>query len=336
MKWIDVAKGMAIISVVIGHVVSSYQSSGLYMSSHLFQFSHHFVYSFHMALFMLVSGLLFSYAPKRKPDGVILQKIINYGIPYVTFSFVWWIMKCILASHTNTPVSIEDILLIPLYPISFMWYIYALLLMQILQVIIGERGRGFQILHVSAALLLMLAAPLLSERFAAIDFEDLVICDVIKFYVYFLVGVYFGKDLVDWLEKSNMAGVACVSGICLVAANVLTYAAPDLGNSVVKCIVALDGCVFLIAAAHLMDKNRVLNALGRRSLAIYVLHGLAIAGTRSLLVRFWRWSDCGGLVPWVICTIAGVILPLAAYELSTRIWRLDFFFTPGKYIRIKK
>ena len=58
IKWIDTAKGIAIVLVVIGHVVQSYHNVNLYEDSVLFNFSSRFVYSFHMPLFMLVSGML--------------------------------------------------------------------------------------------------------------------------------------------------------------------------------------------------------------------------------------------------------------------------------------
>lgn len=58
IKWIDTAKGVAIILVVIGHVVQSYHNVHQYENSFLFNFSHRLAYSFHMPLFMIVSGML--------------------------------------------------------------------------------------------------------------------------------------------------------------------------------------------------------------------------------------------------------------------------------------
>ena len=58
IAWIDIAKGIAIIFVVIGHVVQSYHNVHEFEDSLLFNFSHSFAYSFHMALFMMLSGVL--------------------------------------------------------------------------------------------------------------------------------------------------------------------------------------------------------------------------------------------------------------------------------------
>lgn len=69
IHWIDIAKGMAIIFVVIGHVAVSYHNVHQYEDSMLFNFSHLFVYSFHMALFMMLSGLLIGKQINGKPYG---------------------------------------------------------------------------------------------------------------------------------------------------------------------------------------------------------------------------------------------------------------------------
>ena len=150
VHWIDLSKGIAIILVVIGHVVSSYHEAGLYQDNHLFNFSHQFAYSFHMALFMILSGYLASKGKKRGTRSQqALQKLINYGIPYVIFSVIWVSMKLLMAGHTNSAVSVKDLLFIPVYPISFMWFIYALIFMQVIQVFVNPKsivGKGIHLL----------------------------------------------------------------------------------------------------------------------------------------------------------------------------------------------
>ena len=80
IHWIDMAKGMAIIFVVIGHVVVSYHNVHQYENSLLFNFSHQFVYSFHMALFMMLSGILIGKRTNSKPSGGgILTKSLPMG-----------------------------------------------------------------------------------------------------------------------------------------------------------------------------------------------------------------------------------------------------------------
>lgn len=70
---IDVAKGIAILLVLLGHSIqyasgASYYSSGAFYSNWFFKF----IYSFHMPLFMVISGYLFSFSIRRKTSKTII------------------------------------------------------------------------------------------------------------------------------------------------------------------------------------------------------------------------------------------------------------------------
>lgn len=67
--WVDVARGIGILAVVVGHV----WTRGL---------PHTITYSFHMPLFFLLSGYLF----KRKPAGEFSRRLlISQGLSYLAF-----------------------------------------------------------------------------------------------------------------------------------------------------------------------------------------------------------------------------------------------------------
>ncbi|MCM1135406.1 MAG: acyltransferase family protein, partial [Clostridium sp.] len=151
--WIDIAKGIAIILVVVGHVNGSYYAAGQYLNSTLFNFSTQFIYSFHMALFMFLSGLVFHKSENRRNQ--IKKILLNRGVVYITFSFLWWFFKIILNSFTNSPLNPKDILLIPIFPISFMWFIYALLIMEIVQVFLSELSIRGEVVQIIVSLILL-------------------------------------------------------------------------------------------------------------------------------------------------------------------------------------
>lgn len=142
-NWIDLSRGLTIVLVVIGHVISSYHESGLYRDSVLYNFTTQFIYSFHMPLFMMVSGYLYSKSNHKDKGYEIRKRLLSYGIPYIVFTVLWILMKLVFASVTNSNVSLMNIPRAIFYPVSFMWFIYALLIMQIIQILIGnvnERG----------------------------------------------------------------------------------------------------------------------------------------------------------------------------------------------------
>lgn len=128
--------------------------------------------------------------------GGYFNKIIAYGIPYLFFSFIWWAFKMIFSGNVNSTLTLSDLLLIPLYPISFMWFLYALLIMVLLQIWIGgQRSKVFVTGHILMALVLYFIQPYLGNTLKSVRFDDLVVSDVMKNYVYFLIGVY-GSEVI--------------------------------------------------------------------------------------------------------------------------------------------
>lgn len=76
-QWVDSARGIAIVLVVIGHVVASYHEADLYTDNALYNFISQFVYSFHMALFMIVSGYLYSRSHHTNKSVEIKKRLLS-------------------------------------------------------------------------------------------------------------------------------------------------------------------------------------------------------------------------------------------------------------------
>lgn len=335
IHWIDIAKGMAIIFVVIGHVVVSYHNVHQYENSMLFNFSNQFVYSFHMALFMMLSGLLVGKQPDRKTSwGGYYNKIIAYGIPYLFFSFIWWAFKMLFSGHVNSTLTIRDLLLIPLYPISFMWFLYALLIMVLIQIWIGgRRSKAFKVGHILIALILYYIQPYFGNILKGISFNDLVVSDVMKNYVYFLIGVY-GSQFILSNQYRRMPVLALFLGGLLVAGNVAKYQHVDFTKYIIfKLLLALIGCCFFMLLGRIINRSRILEYVGENSLPIYVLQGLCIAVVRQGMQLLTHGAELNEWVAWSICVLLGTIIPLFIYWISTKVWKFDFVFRPTKYIK---
>ena len=58
IDWVDYAKGIGILLVVYGHLLSSVFHKGIQIPKHFFELSDSIVYSFHMPMFFFLSGLL--------------------------------------------------------------------------------------------------------------------------------------------------------------------------------------------------------------------------------------------------------------------------------------
>lgn len=84
---LDVAKGILIILVVLGHGIqfslgAEYTMSETFFDDIVFKS----IYSFHMPLFMIISGYLFYHSNKNNFKTLAASKLIAIGIPMITFN----------------------------------------------------------------------------------------------------------------------------------------------------------------------------------------------------------------------------------------------------------
>lgn len=78
IKWIDNAKGCAIILVLLGHFLSCTKLTAI-------------IYAFHMPLFFFLSGLVFRIDKYTSFKGFLIRKIKTLMIPCVLFNFIYWL-----------------------------------------------------------------------------------------------------------------------------------------------------------------------------------------------------------------------------------------------------
>ncbi len=324
INWIDIYKGFLIVLVVIGHVISSYEGAGV--SNSLYKALFSIIYSFHMACFVFISGFLCNIKNNTSKAKQIKKRMITYGIPYIIFSFIWIVFKMVFSKYVNTTVGVIDLINIFIIPVSFMWYLYALLLMNIVQIIIEKSNSRIVIILSITALLLK---PIIVAYFPG--FKDLIICDFMSFWFYFVLGHYYGQFIINIMTSKKW--LIIISVLLFVTTNCLLQMPLQLFKSYISIASALSGIVLLVAFFKKIKRCEILNYLGNKSLSIYVLQGIVIAATRVLLGKISIYNDSLGIVNLIICTISGIIIPLAIEKVCSKMWKFDFIFYPNKYIK---
>lgn len=106
---VDIAKGVAILFVVIGHLLQYNTvdaSNGVCFN---------WIYSFHMPLFMLLSGYVATFSRDKIKDfhSFVSKKAVRLLLPYAFWSFVInpWILKGLRGTELFSWV--VDVLLLP-------------------------------------------------------------------------------------------------------------------------------------------------------------------------------------------------------------------------------
>lgn len=82
IEWIDIAKGIAILAVVVGHTLGPYNG----------QFFGSLIFAFHMPIFFMLSGYLYHSRPARQE---CQRGIINLLLPYLATAVVLLVVSAI-------------------------------------------------------------------------------------------------------------------------------------------------------------------------------------------------------------------------------------------------
>lgn len=79
IEWLDIARGIAIILVVVGHSPATIGMKSL-------------IYSFHIPLFFFLSGFVFNQQKYKEPKDFFAHKIKTLILPYFIFSFIEYLI----------------------------------------------------------------------------------------------------------------------------------------------------------------------------------------------------------------------------------------------------
>lgn len=126
---LDIAKGLLIILVVLGHAIQysfgiEYTKSEDFFSNIVFKT----IYSFHMPLFMLISGYLFHNSNKKDFKTLMVTKLIAIGIPMISFIILCNFYTEIKYLRDYDFTGLFLFILIQIYRGGTMWFLFSLLL----------------------------------------------------------------------------------------------------------------------------------------------------------------------------------------------------------------
>ena len=293
-QWVDVSRGLGIILVVYGHILFAHFGSDqpAWVKAQVA-----FIYAFHMPLFFMLSGFFLWSSMDR--DGFLRSRLSQLIYPYLLWSLVTVTLEIVLARYVNSPLAMRDALLIPFVPLEQFWFLYALLVCQLVALLVYP-----------SKLLLILGAILGTILLALVDGEWIVIRSLQ--YLPFVVLGIVGKSAFEELARASRRRQLIVASVAW-----MTFALLWMNGMRWPIFVlgALGG-IGTVGFAMLAARSRALSALGRASLAIYLLHTIFSAGTRIGLNLFGFSPPSPTSV--VLSVIAGIALPYAVWEWARR------------------
>lgn len=319
IDWLDECKGMTIILVVLGHVISGYMNSGLYINEQrILTTIFNIIYSFHMALFFILSGYLFYVAYRKKIFNAKVQ-VIDLVFIYFIFSIFFGFMKLGASNITITSIGLIDILRIPIQPIGEFWYLYTLIWFYILMIWIDKKS-----IDTNATLFISCCASLLSSRVA-----DSRICNLLCYFLFFYFGYWlaYNKNRLSKLIIFLSVMISIVSLFLTIQFGIEIRTMP-----IISSIVALSYSISILFIFQLSWHSKLLNYLGRHSLDIYIWHSFFTAFIRSIFIRM----NINLCISILINFMMSLVIPFCIVYTMKKLDCYDVIMKPYKYIRSTK
>lgn len=272
IEWIDSAKGVGILLVMLGHC---------YIEG---KFTFWF-YSFHMALFFFMSG--YTFRAKEKYVYFFVKKIRTLLVPYAFFVVITMLFNGSLAAMHGSTYDIIGIL--KLYLIqnryTLLWFITCLFLseqcMFALEKIFLKRESNNSIWLISGISNLVLFY--VYRKIIGIDLlwnADLVLIGL----AFLCFGKWFKETkIIEQIKNNNflllglnLAMISIIfSGYNYFFFGKVDWFSNEFGNAILYMISAVTGVLATIFLLHNI-KCKQLSALGRNSMMFYGLHRLII------------------------------------------------------------
>ena len=301
LDWVDTARGIGILLVVYGHALRGHVTSGQFDPSWHADLQDSVIYAFHMPLFFFLAGLFAKRSLTKGAQIFVREKAVTLVYPYFLWSIVSVGLGSLAAGAVNSAVDGGMLLVLWRTPVYQYWFLYALVICQLVTLI--TRGNPW-----ITGLLCVISA--FDVRFSGFNMLTV----FVSFYIYFGAGILIAPYLSEIHDKRRaIAAAATLAAILFLASFFISDIFHErflvLGRAVTG-IVATVGVAMLCA-----PWSRWLAVLGAASMAIYVLHTIFSAGLRIGLRTSGYSND---LVALILGALIGIFGPLAIWALARR------------------
>lgn len=317
---IDIAKGIAIFAIVLGHVLRGLSASGIVDStSTLFIEVDRLLYTGHLVVFAFLSGLFVrSGLAKRGTAAYLRPRLAVFLYLYILWQVLQLTVKLATGTLVNSPVELSEMLKF-WKPEGQLWFLPFLMVATLLTVLAKPWTRPWVLFPFAVAAL------------TAWGFDGGVAgTQGLALLLPFAVGTTIGASTILRLTrevKSLVAVLVLVGGVTTLVIILRTTGAipptvintgrtvTDIGWGVIAATCFL---IALMALSLLLARLRVfgwLAFLGERSLEIFLAHIIAASGVRILL----GLTDVIHIPTHITAgLLAGLLIPLVLWAILER------------------
>ena len=320
IDWVDYAKGICIVMVVMMHSVLGVEAAaGQTGFMHLLVA---FAKPFRMPDFFLISGLFLSVVIGRDWRTYLDRKVVHFAYFYALWVTIQFGFKAPAFAAEQGWAHVGYLYLESfIEPFGTLWFIY---LLPVFFVVTKATLRA-------PPLAIWVAAAALETMHVATGWT--VIDEFCARFVYFYSGYLFATNVFALSDRARARPGIALAGLALWA--LLNGGLVHLGISewpVVSLALGLMGAGAIIVMGTLLARAQWLTFLrscGEHSIVIYLAFVLPMAATRTLLLKFGPIHDIGAIS--LIVTIAGVVGALAIWQIARALGANFLFERPAAF-----
>lgn len=329
--WIDNIKFAACVLVVLGHFYMSMVQSEILPDNSIYNFLIQSVYTFHVPLFFICSGFLYQKSNKvhslKSWSRNALDKLLNLGVPYFTFSIITLLFKTVFSDYVNNQESgfLNSLFINPIAPY---WYLYALFFLFLLVPCVNSKKQANILLAVAVS------AKILNIVLHDLDFDTPYLFSLTSRFIWFAIGMWLAVCEIDMKTKKSQI----IMGISFAAAFALSAAFYSKQNTM-ESLKTVIGILFVISIIILSQTannsfiNKISFKFSEYFMPVYLMHTIFSAGIRAILFKIGITNSA---VHILFGITAGFLLPILVYWIAKKIPVLQFFFYPKRAIQRKK
>jgi uncharacterized membrane protein YcfT len=325
IDWVDYAKGICIIMVVMMHSVL-----GVEKAADQTGFMHMlvaFAKPFRMPDFFLISGLFLSVVIDRDWRTYLDRKVVHFAYFYLLWVTIQFGFKAPSIAAESSWAHVGLLYLESfIEPFGTLWFIYLLPVFFVVTKL-TRRLPPLAIWGVAAAL-----------EMAHIATGSTVIDEFCARLVYFYSGYLFADLVFAWSDRARARpawALAALAAWALINGSLVQFGVSEW--PLISLALGLAGSGAIVVSGTLLARAHRFNFLrfcGEHSIIIYLAFFLPMAATRTLLLRTGAIPDIG--VISLIVTIAGVAGALALWRIALAVGANFLFERPAAFWIVPK
>jgi uncharacterized membrane protein YcfT len=325
IDWVDYAKGICIILVVMMH-----STLGVEKATGTLTWLHPFIdwaRPFRMPDFFMISGLFLASRIAKDWRNYLDSKVLHFAYFYILWMTIQFFVRDFAALRAE---SVQKILLAyaaGFYePYGTLWFIYLLAVFFVVTKLL---------LRVPPVLIFTIAALL---EMAPIETGHTAIDEFAARYVYFFAGFWMAKLILNFAGQINSKSNAVIFSALTVwgFGNYWLVQSGIAALPGVSLVLGFIGAAAVVSSGVLLSKTNfaeVIRYCGKNSIVIYLSFSLFMALTRALLLKFSPTLDLGAVS--LAATSAGVVGPILLFW-ATRNTKLFFLFSRPGWAKLAK